>query len=762
MNKAVTEGFVLTPPAFDQGLANWSRGDGTSGTATYDGDPNAAFVAADQDFAGCLEVLKNEDTQKIRAFADMPFEPGCYVEVRARVKALSGNLPSVRIAAWAGNGSGAVTGIPLTGPSVALAEYGTVYEVRAIIGSGNRSGVDMVWGTAPTLAHVGIDLTGTNGGLIRIDDIEVEDVTSYFLRGMMDWVDVRDYGAIGDGVTDDSAAFELADSVANGRDVLVPSGVFHLADHVTFESKVRFVGTVTMPADKRLALTRNFDLPSYIDAFGSELEGFERALATLFNFSDHESLDMKGRIVELDRPVDVQAAVGNKDTYAIRRVIRNGQLYANPSTNWDPDVVTSQATYSTSNKTTLTNVANIANIPDGALVTGLGVGREVYVTSRNVGAGTLTLSAPLFDAAGTQVYTFTRFKYLLDLSGFASLDRFVLSNIDFQCNGEASGVMIAPSGGIMHFRDCFFTKPANRGITSTGKGCQGMLVDRCQFLSNEQPLRAQDRETIAMNVNANDTKIRDNRVVRFAHFGVWGGSGHMFMGNHWFQGDNETDGIRQAGIVLTDPNCKTTITANYIDNSFVEWTNEHDEAPEQNNEFSFGALTVTGNIFTVNNVAPWFRWFVIKPVGAGHFIQGLNISGNTFKAINGSIDRVEYVDTTYADLDMGRTRNLIMEGNTFNGVSQFVSNPCMLQLDQNSTAGAWTKDFAGYFPFNGRARNVVAVTAEGEITNNSGNRVTAMPYVRVEQGSAKTEVDVVWPEACEGRVQVTARMDNAT
>jgi hypothetical protein len=37
-----------------------------------------------------------------------------------------------------------------------------------------------------------------------------------------------------------------------------------------------------------------------------------------------------------------------------------------------------------------------------------------------------------------------------------------------------------------------------------------------------------------------------------------------------------------------------------------------------------------------------------------------------------------------------------------------------------------------------------------------------MPYVRVEQGAAKTEVDVVWPEACEGRVQVTARMDNAT
>ena len=60
----------------------------------------------------------------------------------------------------------------------------------------------MAWGTDPVYAHVGLDLTGPNGGQVRIESITVEDVTSVFHRSLMDWVDVRDYGAIGDGTTD--------------------------------------------------------------------------------------------------------------------------------------------------------------------------------------------------------------------------------------------------------------------------------------------------------------------------------------------------------------------------------------------------------------------------------------------------------------------------------------------------------------------------------------------------------------------------------
>ncbi|KAJ56408.1 hypothetical protein ACMU_05545 [Actibacterium mucosum KCTC 23349] len=761
MNKAITEGLVLMPPAFAAGLNVWSSGDGTPGSATYDGAPNAAIATADQDFGDCLELQKNAEPQKVRYMGQTPIQPGCYLRVTARVKAISGNLPNVRIAAFALNGAGNhVNGLVEIGPETTLTAYGEVVEVSAIIGSGNRGGVDMVWGTGVQNAHVGLDLTGNNGGVVRIDDLIVEDVTSVFLRDYLDWVDVRDYGAIGDGVTDDAAAFNAADAAANGRSVLVPAGTFHLGADVTFTNKVRFEGTVTMPTANRLTLVKNYELNSYVDAFGDELEAFKRAVAVLFNFSDHDSLDLNGRQVDITEPIDVQAAVGNKTTFSNRRVIRNGIISASASSNWDTDQVTSQATYAVSSNTTLTNVTNVANIQVGSLVEGLGVGREVYVRSKNVGAGTITLSQPLFDAVGTQTYTFKRFKYLLDFSGWDDLDRFVLADLDLRCAGQCSGVLIPPQGIIFTIRDCFFTGPKDRGISSHGNGCQGMQVDRCQFLSNEQAANVQDRVSIAMNCNANDVKIRDNRVVRFKHFAIIAGTGNIVSANHFFQGDATSQGLRDAGMVLTRTNVKSTLTANYIDNCWVEWTNEHDSAPEHSSESSFGALTLVGNIFFISNAAPWTRCFVIKPVGPGHFIHGLNVTGNTFKSSDGAIERVESVDTTFADLDYGRFRNVQWENNTYTGVTAFTGSPVMVQFDQSTNASTWNCDFSTYLPFGGRARNVDGFVAEGQIQNASNQRVTAMPYVQVEQGTNRNQINLVWPEACRGRVHVTGRVDN--
>lgn len=761
MNKAITEGLVLMPPKFENGLDVWSSQDGTLGSDTYEGDPNAAFVPADQDFGGCLELLKTQDTQKLRWMGQSPLLPGCYLRISARVKAMSGNLPDVRIAGWAGGaGDTHVTGLPETGPHVTLQSYGDVVTISAIVGTGARNGVDMIWGSTPLYGHFGLDLTGLNGGVVRIDDLQIEDVTNLFLRTMMDWVDVRDYGAIGDGVTDNRAAFEAADAAANGREVLVPEGVYFLNDHVTFENSARFVGTVIMPQDKRLSLTKNFDLPAYIDAFGDELLAFKKAVQSLFNFSDHESLDMKGRQITIDEPIDIHTTVGNKDSYANRRVIRNGQFDAVDSANWNSDVFTSQATYSTSNNKQLTGVINVAQIQVGSLVQGSGVGREVYVESVNIGAQTVNLSQPLYDAVGTQVFTFTRFKYILDFHGFSSLSRFVLDDVDLKCNGNASGIMLAKNGLIFHVRDCFLTKPKDRGITSIGTGCQGMLVDRCQFLSNEQPLRAQDRRSIALNVNANDTKIRDNRVVKFGHFAVVNGAGHIFTGNHWFQGDNEPNGLVQAGIAFTQTNVKSTVTGNYIDNSFIEWTNEHDSEPGFSSESSFGGLTVSSNIFTANDVAPWFNWIVIKPYGPGHFVSGMNVSGNTFKSLNGNIDRADYVDDSIAGLDFGRMRNVVWLGNIYIALTNQTHNPVTLPHTQVTDAKTWDVDFSAHLPFEGRARRVTGIVAEGQISKGLNTQVTDMPFVSVEQGANKNHIQLTWAEACKGTVQLTARVDN--
>lgn len=759
MNKAITDGLVLMPPPFSAGLNQWSREDGTPGTGTYAGQLNAAFVPADQDFGGCLELQKVDTTQRLRYMGQTPIEPGLYLRVTARVKAVAGNLPSVRIAAWAGRANDTNVAVPASGPSVALTSYGEVVTVSAIIGSGNRTGVDMVWGTEPVYGHFGLDLTGSNGGVVRIDDITIEDVTEVFHRKMLDLVDVRDYGAIADGINDDAAAFEAADTAANGRSVLVSAGSYYLASNVTFESNVRFEGTVAMPATARLVCTRNYNLDTYTAAFGSELEGFRRGLQVLFHFTDHVTFDLSGRRVDLPEPIDV-AALSGITSFAQRRVLSNGQLSALAGSGWDNVSATSLATYTTTNPNQLTAVANVANIPVGARVSATGVGREVYVTSKNIGAGTVQLSKPLWGAAGTRTYSFDRYQYMLDFSGFDQLSRFEVTDIEFQCSGRASGIMLARQGLTFRVADCVFGGPKDRGITSTGAGCQGLIVDQCQFLSNEQAMPAQNRSSIALNTNANDCKIRDNRIVRFAHFAVMGGSGNMFIGNHFFQGDDQSAGIRQAGLVLTQTNNRTLISGNYIDNCFIEWSNEHDPEPDFSGELSFGGLTITGNIFMATDVAPSFRWLVIKPRGPGHFVNGLSVTGNTFRPVNALIDRIEKIDTTQATLDFSRFRNLVFEANTFNAVSQITINPVTIEHVQNTEADTWVIDGSGYLPFAAWARKVRSIVADGPIKTTANVTRYDMPFVQVQQGAAQDRVNLRWPVAVKGKVQVTLRCDS--
>ena len=759
MNQVITDGLVLMPSPFEDGLSVWSRGDGTPGSDTYATAGNAALAFADQDFGTCLEINKIESTTRLRYMGQTPVLPGLYLRVSARVKCLAGSLPTVRIAAWAGDGANMnIAGVPQIGPETVLDEYGTVFTISAIIGTGSRTGVDMPWGNTASYGHVGLDLTGPNGGTVRIESIAVEDITSAFHRKLMDWVDVRDYGATGDGVTDDRAAFVAADAASLGRIVMVPAGDYRIGSNLTMTSPVRFEGRLVMADATRLSLTQNFELDTYADAMGDEVEGLKKGIQQLFNQSDHEAFDMRGRRVLLSEPLDIQAIVGNRTTYSNRRVIRNGQLTAQAGPGWDDGVVTSTGTFNSSAPTTLSGIANIATVEIGSLVTAsTGVGREVYVTDKNEATGSLTLSAPLWGAPTSQSYTFTRFRYLMDFIGWQNLQRFRLEGIEFLAAGNCSCVMLPADGLIFQIEDCFFTGPKDRGITSAGRGCQGLELDGNQFLSNEQSLRVQDRVSIGFNINAGDAKVRDNRAVRFRHFGVLGGTGNIIAGNHFFQGDSETDGLRSAGLIFTQTNGKSTITGNYVDNCCVEWGNEHDGAPELNGEFSFHGMTITGNIFFSSGSAPWFRFITIKPYGPDHYINGLTISDNLFKQTAGqALDRVEMVDETHFPLDIGRTRGLLMVGNTFHGITQSVGDPITSKVTAATEEQVWEADLAGRLPFGGLANTVISVVPEGAVTDAANAAVYTLPYATVAQGTGGTAFRLNWSGAVKGSVVATA------
>lgn len=763
MNKAVTEGLDLMPPPFVDGLEVWSSEDGTPGTTTYATNPSGTLFASDPDFGDCLEIVTAASPQSLRFMGETPILPGCYLQVSARVKLISvtGSLPFVRIAGFAGAANGnEVTSVDGTGVLQQLDRFNDVIEIKVIIGTGSRTGVDLVWGTSPVYGHFGIDIVGDTGSVVRVESIEIEDQTAVFHRKLMDWVDVLDYGAVGDGITDDSDAFETADAAAAGRTVVVPAGTYFLRKNVTMLSPMRFEGTVTQPVDRRLILRSNFDFPSYADAFGDETLGLKKGLQALFNFADHDTFDLGGRSVELSEPIDVALAASGVTSMFQRRVIRNGRLTALDNGTWTPDVVTATASYNPNDPFVLRNVQNIGTIAQGSLIEGFGVGREVYVTSIDETNSEIRLSEPLFRAAANQSYTFTRFKYMLDFSGFERVSNFNIDGVEFDGARVACGVLLPNVGIWWIIRNCWFTYTGLRAITSPGVACQGISIDQCEFVASDDDELVQNRQTVAFNVNQNDAKIRHNRCINFKHFGILAGGGNLILGNHFWQLDTEDPGERTAGLILTNTRSKTAITGNYVDSQFIEITNEHNPDAVNSSGLAFGRLSIVGNIFTSTQVAAWFEFIVFTPIGSNHSLSDFNVIGNTFQLFGGSvIDRVDGVDTSLGSFDYAQTKSLVWEGNGYRNVRTATASPLLTAIDQSAANARWVSEALTALPLGCAALGVDGVTAHGAVRDSDGSPVFDAPYVETRQGGSENQVFVNWSQPVTGRVEFKVRAD---
>lgn len=554
MNKAITDGAYLMPPSFEQALDFFSAGDGTPGSTSYAGQGK---IAQDADFGSCLELTKTENTQNLRYMGETPLLPGCYLQISVRVKALSGPLPSVRIAGFAGGAGGAqIKGVVATGPSVSLPDLDQVIEISAIVGPGARLGVDMVWGPDALYGHFGVDFTGANGAVLRVESIVVKDISSAFLRDVLPYVDVRDYGAVGNGEGDDTDAFDRAIRAARGRQIVVPGGVYKVTRDIVFETPVHFQGTLNMPEDAALVLTRNFDVSSYAAAFGSDEEGFRKGLQALMRPDGPDTFDLGGRCITLKEPMKVATAVSSTTGNNAARTLRNGAFCAQMGDGWHDDIHRVQAVFDPTAPSELQIVGTGVDIPAGACLED--AGKEAYVVDQCPASKKIYLSEPAALEAGVHSVTFREPKYMLDFQDIKHLHTLTLSHIRLDCDAQTSGIR-APSG-TADFRvlDCTVSAPNGCGIMSVGSEATEVTLDRTRFF-------AMGSTGIAVSVSAEGVRLQNCQSDGFTPFGVISAATVVMTGNHITCSPDETVEQR-AGLIVTNPNAVGIVQGNLLEN----------------------------------------------------------------------------------------------------------------------------------------------------------------------------------------------------
>jgi len=758
MSKDITDGITLMPLPFAAGLDRWSCENGRPGEATYADLLEASVITDDPTFGSCLQIVKDQPVTRLRYMGETPLLPGCYLKVKARIKVVSGPLPTVRIAGWPGRaGSGAAADHTTTGPAVVVPALDEVVTVSAIVATAQRTGVDLVWQEA-IFGHFGIDLTGPNGATVVIDAIEITDVTASFQSVQVTAVDVRDFGAVADAATDATEAFRAADQAAQGREVIVPQGVFCIDGDLTMTSIVRFIGTIVQPDGRHFVLQNGLDFSAYCRAFGDPETAFRKAFHAMSFLDEPTDLDLSGAEISLSGPMDLHAASAGRDRLTGVKTLRNGHLRAVPGVAWKPTQVAGIATYDPDDAWSLYDVENIADIQTGSVVTGKGVGREVYVQSVDPATRSLRLSQPLFGDGGTQMFRFERHKYLLDLSGFQEVSNLRFDNVGFECGGVANGILMAPQGRGCALRLCRINRPFGHAVSSAGTGCVGMSVTSCTLSGNENPSARQ--ETVGINLNGNDVKLHDNTITHFTHLAVVSGAGASITGNQ-FTGGNHVERSRPTGnLILTKPMCATVITANSFTNATLVWTSEHSAAHDDQRRATFGGLTVTGNSFTTNALAHWIRFMRIAPFGAAHILDGLSVVGNVFRSVNGRINRIEAIDTTHGALDLEDLRAVSFASNTFHGVRDPVTNPAHLVHDQRQLSDRWVADTQPHLPFDGLAKWVDSASMVGPVVDDAGHDVHEAPQVDARAGAAGRQAVFRWSKPVAGKLRYQVRMDD--
>lgn len=166
MDKSRDDRFGMQVPVAADGLQAWSVETDIGLRCQCDQIDTAAYVPADHDFGGCLEFTKTGDTQFIIPRLPHALYAKQRIGVRFRLKAVSGPMPTVCIAARPALQHCETM---LKSDPVLLDRHQIVATLFAVIGMGTDSAM-------PADRDIGLCLTGAIGGTLRVAEVDVFDI----------------------------------------------------------------------------------------------------------------------------------------------------------------------------------------------------------------------------------------------------------------------------------------------------------------------------------------------------------------------------------------------------------------------------------------------------------------------------------------------------------------------------------------------------------------------------------------------------------
>jgi parallel beta-helix repeat protein len=473
-------------------------------------------------------------------------------------------------------------------------------------------------------------------------------------------VSVQDFGAVGDGATNDTAAIQAALTANVGGDIYFPKGIYLITATLKIDSNTRIYG---VGESSRIKTVANIVM----------LEGVNPAII----YSPIvENLTFENQFPVSDVVFSTVAATttSGSPTVAVASVAGLKKSMRVSGTNIPAGTVIRYVSRTGGNDFTLGNATGTA-----------------LVNATGSGATTLTLS---YRQGQTNFHIY--FKNSIRAQFYNVTFNTAFNDTEYSPNNHAGIWLDRDSGGgyfVASIESCFFNKgqilcgisdsniknsvvwgnPFDYAIQLSGPGC---TVEGC-------------------NVSAG---VNGAIITTATGTEASGGSNHTIVGNNidggsvWYTGygvqlfqplnvtlvGNRINLCQKAGIYMTDAvNCAIT------GNGFLK--NNEDDAlfsDIENVGIAFGSnrVTVTGNSFF--NTTKTYPGYAIKEVNGGAIAVANTYSSNTVSA--------NYLSPSFLVLQPYNTENDINAGSVANGITAFTPTFVSVTLG-NGTVEGWYK-----------------------------------------------------------------------